>query len=91
MEMTAEQKDQAEWHYSQWVGSMPGYRELTAEEIPKGECGASELAMHCRIVGQKIKRVWVNDKGTYAYVLLQNGKGADGCWTAHASGDWSIS
>ncbi len=83
--------DDAKLAYVNWVSGMPGYTELKPEEIPRGECGASELAMHCDIVGTKIDRVWVNANRTYAYVMLTNGRTVDGSWTAHKSGDWSVS
>lgn len=77
--------------FHQYVQSRVGFTDLPKEATPTGKCGASELAMHVGCVDKRAVGVALNETGTYAYVLLEDGTFVDGCWHCFPNGDWSVS
>ena len=68
-----------------------GYKELDRDKFTTDrELGASELCMHTHTVDHHPIRVWVNEKGTYAYVLTDRGLFVDGCFHLFDSGEVSL-
>lgn len=55
-----------------------GYTRIRSAEGKK--IGCSELAMHCGYAGHTAKMVYVNDRKTYAFVIMDNDKLAHGCY-----------
>lgn len=77
--------------FLQFLQAKTGYTKLPQEATPTGRCNASELAMHVGCVDKRAVGVALNDSGTYAYVLLDDGTMVDGNWHCFPNGDWSVS